>query len=129
MDKRKIFDKFILLFLMFSPILDLIAYFQDKYINIPISISYIIRGLFLLVILIYLLRKRNDRKLLFIFLIYFILALSSYFMRKLNIYTELVNAKTPYDKLSLLMKEAEEACLLLYSEQKKILLQQYYTNE
>ena len=91
MDKRKIFDKFILMFLMISPILDLIAYFQDKYINIPISISYIIRGLFLLVILIYLLRKRNDRKLLFIFLIYFILALSSYFMRKLNIYTELVN--------------------------------------
>jgi ribonuclease PH len=45
------------------------------------------------------------------------------------VYTELVNAKTPYNKLSLLMKEAEEASLLLYSEQKKILLQQYYTNE
>ena len=45
------------------------------------------------------------------------------------VYTELVNAKTPYNKLSLLMKEAEDASLLLYNEQKKILLQEYYNKD
>lgn len=91
MNKSKLFDKLILLFLMFSPLLDLLAYFQDKYIKIPVSISYIVRGIFLLIIFIYLLRKQDNRKLLIVFLIYFILALSSYFMRKLNVFTEFVN--------------------------------------
>lgn len=91
MNKSKLFDKLIILFLMFSPLLDLLAYFQDKYIKIPVSISYIVRGIFLLIIFIYLLRKQDNRKLLIVFLIYFILALSSYFMRKLNVFTEFVN--------------------------------------
>ena len=91
MNKSKIFDKFIILFLIFSPLLDLLAYFQDTYFKIPVSISYIVRGIFLLIIFIYLLRKQDNRKLLIVFLIYFILALSSYFMRKLNIFTEVVN--------------------------------------
>ena len=91
MNKSKIFDKFIILFLIFSPLLDLLAYFQDTYFKIPVSISYIVRGIFLLIIFNYLLRKQDNRKLLIVFLIYFILALSSYFMRKLNIFTEVVN--------------------------------------
>ena len=45
------------------------------------------------------------------------------------VYTELVNAKTPYNKLSLLMKEAEYASLILYNEKKKILLQEYYNKD
>ncbi|MBR2603805.1 MAG: O-antigen ligase family protein [Bacilli bacterium] len=91
MDKNKLFDKFIMIFLIISPILDFFAYVQKEYIKFPISISLIIRGLFLLIIFIYLIRKQDNRKILLFFLIYFILALGSYLLRKVNIYYEIVN--------------------------------------
>lgn len=91
MKKRKILDIVVMAFLVLNPILDLFGCFQDKYFKIPISINYIIRGLFFLAILIYLFTKRDNRKMLIVFLLYFILAISSYFMRKLNMYEEVVN--------------------------------------
>ena len=41
------------------------------------------------------------------------------------IYTELVNAKTPYGKIGELMKEAEDAAMILYDEKEKYLKYQY----
>ena len=91
MKKKKILDIIVMLFLVLNPILDLINSFQDNFLKLPVSINYIIRGLFFLGILIYLLTKKDNRKMLIIFLIYFILAIGSYFMRKFNMYEELVN--------------------------------------
>ena len=91
MKKKKILDIIVMFFLVLNPILDLINSFQDNFLKLPVSINYIIRGLFFLGILIYLLTKKDNRKMLIIFLIYFILAIGSYFMRKFNMYEELVN--------------------------------------
>lgn len=91
MDKKKIFDKFIVLFILLSPILDLFSCIQSKYLNLPVSISFVIRGLFFVLIFIYLIRKQDNRKILILFLIYFILAVGSYFVRKINLHTEIVN--------------------------------------
>ena len=91
MKKNKIFDIIVIVFLILNPIIDLFGCFQDKYFNIPVSINYIIRGLFFLGIFIYLFTKKDNRKMLIIFLVYFLLALSSYFLRKFNMYEEIVN--------------------------------------
>lgn len=91
MNKKKIFNIIVIAFLILNPLIDLFGCFQDKYLNIPVSINYIIRGLFFLGIFIYLFTKRDNRKMLIIFLIYAFLAISSYFMRSLNMYEELVN--------------------------------------
>ena len=91
MKKKKILDIIVIAFLVLNPLLDLLGCFQNKYFNIPIEINYIIRGLFFLGIFIYLFIKKDNRKMLIVFLIYFLLAISSFFMRKLNMYEELVN--------------------------------------
>ena len=91
MDKNKLFNKFVLAFIILNPILDFLSIIQDKYLKFPVSIGLIIRGLFLLVVFIYLFRNKDNRKLLLFFLIYFILALSAYLLRKVNIYYEIVN--------------------------------------
>ena len=91
MKKKKILDIIVMAFLVLNSLIDLFGCFQDKYLNIPVSINYIIRGLFFLGIFIYLFTKKDNRKLLIVFLVYFLLAISSYFMRSLNLYEELVN--------------------------------------
>ena len=91
MKKKKILDIIVMAFLVLNPLIDLFGCFQDKYLNIPVSINYIIRGLFFLGIFIYLFTKKDNRKMLIVFLVYFLLAISSYFMRSLNLYEELVN--------------------------------------
>lgn len=91
MNKNKLLDKIVMLFILLSPILDLLSFFQDKYLKLPFSISFIIRGVFLIGIIIYLFRRKDNRKMLFFFLLYFILTIGSYLMRKLNIYNEIVN--------------------------------------
>ncbi len=91
MNKSKLFNKIIIIFIICNPFLDLLSILQEKYLNIPISISSIIRFIFMIFIFVYIFRNKDNRKLLIIFLIYFILSISSYFLRKLGIYTELVN--------------------------------------
>lgn len=91
MNKSKIFDKLIILFIIFSPILDLLSSIQDKYLNIPVQISAIIRCIFLVFIFVYIFRNKDNRKLLILFLVYTLLAISSFFTRKLGLYTEILN--------------------------------------
>lgn len=73
------FDKFVYLFILFSPILDALTSIFVRNTNLPFSIGTIIRGIFLLFVLIWLKNKGNCNKILLVFLLYAFLALM-YFM-------------------------------------------------
>ena len=75
MKKEKKFNLLVIVFMLIQPLLDVITSIQiNNNIN-AISISLIIRGLFFLIVLYYLL-KNKERKFLFLFLVYFLLAIS-----------------------------------------------------
>ena len=75
MKKEKKFNLLVIVFMLVQPLLDVITSIQiNNNIN-AISISLIIRGLFFLIVLYYLL-KNKERKFLFLFLVYFLLAIS-----------------------------------------------------
>ncbi len=90
MDKK--LNKFLTIFLLFQPILDVITSIQIRN-NIGfISISAIVRGLFFLYVIFYLYKHNVKKKVLFLFLVYVFLAMSYYFLYTKNNYiVELLN--------------------------------------
>lgn len=86
------FDRFVYLFLLFSPVLDALTSIFVRNINISFSIGTIVRGIFLLLVLIWIRYNEKNKKLLIFFLLYIILALMYYFGEKNNdIFLEITN--------------------------------------
>ena len=91
MNKDK-FNKFIIIFLFLNPFLDAFTAIQLKY-NIGfVTIGTLLRGLFFLIILLYMIKNNICRKYLIIFIIYVVLALSyDYFILNSSLFTESSN--------------------------------------
>ena len=86
------FNKFIYIFLFFSPILDALTSIFKKNIDFPISLGTIFRGIFLLFILIWLKNNYKNKKILLLFALYLLLAMMYYFNKyKAGIVTEASN--------------------------------------
>ena len=90
-DKEK-FNKFIIIFLLIEPLIDVLTSFQVRN-NIGLfSIGTIIRGLFFLFIIIYLYKNNYSRKSILLFLLYVFLAMIYYLSdSKINIFSEIIN--------------------------------------
>ena len=91
MEKEKKFNILVVIFLLIQPILDVITSIQiSKNVDI-ISISLIVRGIFLLISILYI-YKLKEKKFLLIFLLYTLLAISYHIINTdNNIFTELSN--------------------------------------
>lgn len=91
MNKEK-FNKFIIIFLLIEPLIDVLTSFQIRN-NIGLfSIGTIIRGLFFLFIIIYLYKNNYSRKSILLFLLYVFLAIIYYLSdSKINIFSEIIN--------------------------------------
>ena len=87
----KFLDKFIYIFLILSPFIDSVTSIFVKNINFALSPGIIIRGIFLILVIIYLKRVNKLKKLLFIFICYVILSLLYYFTNKHNLVSEVTN--------------------------------------
>ena len=84
-------NKIIMLFLLLGPFIDIVTSFQVKN-NLSLTIGTILRGLFFVFVIIYLYKNKISKKLVTLFIIYFILAISYYFLyTKNNILSEIVN--------------------------------------
>ncbi len=81
---NKFFDRFVYLFLLFSPVLDALTSIFVRNINISFSIGTIVRGIFLLLVLVWIRYNVKNKKILIIFLLYVLLALMYYFGEKNN---------------------------------------------
>ena len=71
----KFLDKFVYLFLLFSPFLDALTSICVRNTNLPFSVGTVFRGLFLLFSIVWLKKHGNCYKLLLVFSIYVMLAL------------------------------------------------------
>lgn len=90
MNKR--LNKFITFFLILQPVLDVITSIQIRNEIGFLSISAIIRGLFLIFIIIYLYKNKINTKYIFLFTLYVFLAMSYYFFyTKNNLIVEIMN--------------------------------------
>ena len=89
---EKILNKLVPILLMLFPFIDVLTSLQIRN-NIGfISIGTLIRGIFLILIIIYLYKKKINRKILIIFCLYFILETGYLFLfTKSNIYSEISN--------------------------------------
>ena len=68
--KKKFFDNFILVFILMQPFIDALTCIQIKSNLNILSISVVFRGLAFLIILMYLVFKKDKRKSIFFFLVY-----------------------------------------------------------
>ena len=73
------FDKFVYIFLLLSPVLDALTSLFIKKIDFSFSIGTVIRGIFLLLIIIWLKNNYKNKKILFLFVLYLLLAMMYYF--------------------------------------------------
>ena len=86
------FDKFVYVFLLLSPILDALTAFTVKNFNLSFSIGTIIRGLFVILSLIWLKYNSNRKKIIILFLLYVLLAIIYFFgLNRYTILTEITN--------------------------------------
>ena len=89
---NKSFDKFIYFFLLFSPLLDALTSIFVRNIELPFSIGTIVRGIFLLLVLIWIRYNEKNKKIFIFFALYVALALMYYFGEKNNnIFLEFTN--------------------------------------
>ena len=89
---KKMFDRLLIIFLFLNPILDAITAYQLKYNIGSITIGTLIRGLFLYIIIFYMIKNNIKRKHLLVFIIYIILATCfNYFYLKNPIVLEVSN--------------------------------------
>ncbi|MBR3117080.1 MAG: O-antigen ligase family protein [Bacilli bacterium] len=89
---NSIFNKFIYFFLLFSPFIDALTGIFKKNLDLPFSIGSIIRGLFLVLAFIWLIKNYKNKRILGIFLIYVFLAILYYFgLYKNNLMNEVNN--------------------------------------
>lgn len=90
--KKKFFDNFILVFILMQPFIDALTCIQIKSNLNILSISVILRGFNFLVILIYLVLKKDKRKSIFFFLVYILLSIIyTILLTNNNINTEITN--------------------------------------
>ena len=90
--KKDTFNKLLVLFLFLNPILDAITAYQLKYNIGAITIGTLIRGLFLYIIVFYMIKNNIKRKHLIVFILYVILATCfNYFYMKNPIVSEVSN--------------------------------------
>ena len=88
---KKRFDLIIFIFLLLSPLIDVLTGLQARY-NIPCSLGVIIRGIILLVSIIYLYINKKHKSVLYLFSIFLALeTLVLYFYHDSNILTEIKN--------------------------------------
>ena len=73
------FDKFIYIFLLLSPLLDALTSLFVKNIDFSFSIGSIVRGIFLLFVIIWLKKNYKNKKILYLFVLYIVLAMMYYF--------------------------------------------------
>ena len=86
------FDKFIYIFLILSPLLDVLTTLFNKNFNIGFSIGTIVRGIFVVLSLIWLKFNSNKSKAIILFVLYVFLATLYYFgINKDGIFNELTN--------------------------------------
>ncbi len=91
MNKEKL-NKCLIIFLFLQPVLDVITSLQIRNNLNFFSIGTLIRGFFLFIIFIYLFKKKENRKLLFIFLLYSFLAMMyTIFFTENHLLTEIFN--------------------------------------
>ncbi len=89
---NKNFDKFIYLFLLFSPLLDALTSIFVRNTNLGFSIGTIVRGIFLLLCIIWIRYNVENKKILIFFALYVALALMYFFgTYKGNILPEITN--------------------------------------
>ena len=88
---NKFFDKFIYLFLIFSPLLDALTSIWVRNLNLPFSIGTIVRGLFMILAIIWLKLNTKSDKILWLLLMYAILAIMYFFGNGNNIIREIIN--------------------------------------
>ena len=89
---NKIFDKFVYIFLLFSPLLDALTSVFVHNTNFGFSVGTIIRGIFLLLVLVWIKNNVKNKKILVFFLLYVLLALMYFFGRyRGNILPEITN--------------------------------------
>ena len=90
--KKKFFDNFMLVFILVQPFIDALTCIQIKSNLNILSISVIFRGLAFLMILIYLVFKKDKRKSIFFFLVYILLSIIyTILLTNNNINTEITN--------------------------------------
>ena len=88
----KILNKLVPILLILFPFIDVLTSLQIRNNIGNISIGTIVRGLFLILVIIYLKRKNVNNKLLFIFIFYFILEMGYILLlTKSSLYTEVSN--------------------------------------
>ena len=86
------FDKFIYIFLLLSPILDALTAICVKNFNLSFSIGTIVRGLFIILSLIWIKYNYTRKQIIIFFLLYTLLAIIYYFgLYKGGIFTEITN--------------------------------------
>lgn len=89
---NKFFDKFVYIFLLLSPFLDAVTSIFVRNVNLPFSIGTIVRGIFLLFVLIWLKNNYKNNKVLILFILYVILALMYFLgLTKEGFFTEISN--------------------------------------
>lgn len=89
---KKFFDRLLIIFLFLNPVLDAVTAYQLKYNVGSITIGTLIRGIFLYIIVFYMLKNNIKRKHLITFIIYIILATSfNYYYLKNPIVSEVSN--------------------------------------
>ena len=90
--KKKIFNNFILLFILIQPFIDALTCIQIKSNFQFLSISVICRGIAFVTILIYLIIGKDNRKSILFFIIYFLLSIIyTMLLTNNNINTEITN--------------------------------------
>ena len=90
--KKKFFDNFILDFILMQPFIDALTCIQIKSNLNILSISVVFRGLAFLIILMYLVFKKDKRKSIFFFLVYILLStIYTILLTNNNINTEITN--------------------------------------
>ena len=73
--KKKIFDNFMLIFILIQPFLDALTCIQVKSNFQFLSVSVVCRGIAFVTILIYLIIRKDNRKNILFFIIYFLLSI------------------------------------------------------
>lgn len=90
--KKKIFDNFMLIFILIQPFLDALTCIQVKSNFQFLSVSVICRGIAFVTILIYLIIRKDNRKNILFFIIYFLLSIIyTMLLTNNNINTEITN--------------------------------------
>ena len=89
---NKFFNKFVYIFLLLSPLLDALTSIFVRNTNLPFSIGTIIRGMFILLVLVWLKNNYKNSKILILFVLYVLLA-TMYFLgvTKKGIFVEISN--------------------------------------